>query len=285
MKVGIAQIRPFLGRVDQNLDKHAQFIEQAKAEQVDMIVFPELSLTGYNLLDLTFDVARVKTDEQIQSLVEMAAGIDIVFGYVEKSSDHLLYNTAVYASDQKIVHTHRKTHLPTYGMFDEGRYFGRGQRVRSFPTKWGRMGMLICEEVWHPATTYLLAQDGVEIFLFLVNSPVRDIRTEQFANQREWRLLTQTNATVYGAYTLFASRVGSEDGATFLGNSHIIAPDGEMACEADIFEEQLLVTEIDLDQIRRARFQMPLIRDENLELTIRELKRIQKRRIEEVDGL
>lgn len=283
MRMGIAQIRPRLGRIDHNLELHRQMIQQAKEEQIDLLVFPELSLTGYNLLDLTFDVARRTQAEEIQTLVQLTGGIDVVFGFVEESHDYQLYNSAIYASQQSITYIHRKVYLPTYGMFDEARYFGRGKRIRSFATRFGRMGLLICEDAWHPSTTYLLTQDGAECLILLANSPAKDVSSEHFDSQKTWSLLTQSQATVSGTYYVYANRVGTEDGVTFSGGSHVVNPLGKMEQQGENFAEQLLIYDLDMDEVRRARFQLPVLRDEDHDLTLRELKRIQNDRIEGED--
>lgn len=280
MRLGIAQMKPYLGRVDQNLQKHREWIQQAKQAQVDLLVFPELSLTGYFLLDLTYEVARHRRDEEIQDLVRMADGIDLAFGFVEESADHILYNAAIYASHQEIIHLHRKVYLPTYGMFDEARYFGQGKQIRSFATRFGQMGLLICEDAWHPSTSYLLSQDGAQILLMLANSPAKDVTAAEFDSQRTWHLLTHSQASMYGMYTIFAHRVGSEDGVSFFGGSHLVNPMGRKESEAPLFQEELLIADIDLSAVRRARLQTPMLRDENLDLTIRELKRIRRERYE-----
>jgi predicted amidohydrolase len=274
MRVGLAQIRPRLGRVDFNIKLHQQWIEQAKKEQVDLLVFPELSLTGYNLLDLTFEVERNSASKDLDSLIRQADGIDIVFGFVESNNEHILYNSAVYASQKQLQYIHRKVYLPTYGMFDEARYFGQGRSIRSFLTSFGKCGIMICEDFWHSSTTYLLTQDGAQIMIVPSNSPSRGITREGITAQKRWYTVLKSQATLHGSYILFSNRVGTEDGISFFGGSAVIDPNGEIEKNASLFEEELLIVDLNLDKIKRARFQMPMLRDENIDLTIRELKRI-----------
>lgn len=280
MKVGVAQIAPVLGSVKENLHLHHQMIDRALEEQVDLLIFPELSLTGYTLLDATSDVARSIKDPQIQELVAATAAsdLDLAFGFVEESEEHILYNAAAYCSGGKIRHLHRKVYLPTYGMFDEGRLYGRGGSFRSFPTRFGRLGIAICEDAWHPSASYLLAQDGAIFFLALANGPVKGISAQGVGAQEAWHGLVSHYAMIHGMYGVFANRVGTEDGATFFGGSAIFDPLGQVVAEGELFGDQLLVAELDLAHVRRARFQMPLLRDEDLDLTIRELQRIQQKR-------
>ena len=173
MRVGLAQIRPVLGRVEDNLELHRDMIRRAEAERVDLLVFPELSLTGYSLRDLTLDVARTLRDESIRRLAGESERLDLVFGLVEEGPGHLFYNAAVYASEGEIRHVHRKVYLPTYGMFEEARHFARGRFFRSFETRFGRAGLLICEDAWHPSAPYLLVQDGAEILIVISNAPAK----------------------------------------------------------------------------------------------------------------
>lgn len=278
MRVGLAQVRPRLGRVDENIEQHQLMIHRAKEEEVDLLVFPELSLTGYQLLDLTYEVARNPFSPEIQSIVQLADEMDIVFGFVEHSPEHMLYNSAIYASRGQMNYLHRKVFLPTYGMFDEGRYYGQGSTIRSFQTQYGLMGMAICEDLWHPSTGYLLSQDGALFMIVLANSPAKGVGVLGLKSQQSWYSLLSYQAMIHGSYVLFANRVGSEDGSTFFGGSAVVDPFGEIEGQADLFDEDLLIVDLELDKIRQARFQMPMLRYESTDLTIHELQRIQRKR-------
>lgn len=278
MRVGLAQIRPRLGRVDLNLELHEEMIHRAREEQVDLLVFPELSLTGYNLLDLTYEMARDPFSPEIQGLVQAAGDMDLVFGFVEHSPEHILYNSAVYTTAGNLHYLHRKVYLPTYGMFDEARYFGKGEVIRSFPTRFGQVGLLICEDLWHSSSPYLLAQDGAQVMIVLSNAPARDVSSPAPGSQKSWDLMLKNNAVYHGSYMIYCNRVGTEDGVTFFGGSQVVDPFGEAEAQADLFTEDLMIVDLDLDKIRKARFQLPVLRDENLDLTIRELNRIRQKR-------
>ncbi|MBA4600825.1 nitrilase-related carbon-nitrogen hydrolase [Thermoactinomyces mirandus] len=278
MKVGLAQIRPRLGRVDSNVELHEEMIRRAQEEQVDLLVFPELSLTGYNLLDLTYEMARDPFSPEIQGLIQLAGDMDLVFGFVEHSPEHILYNSAAYISAGNLHYLHRKIYLPTYGMFDEGRYFGKGEVIRSFPTRFGQAGLLICEDVWHSSSSYILTQDGAQILVVISNAPASGVGGPKLGAQDTWDTLLKNQAMLNGSYVLYCNRVGTEDGITFFGGSQVIDPFGEIEARADLFHEDLLVVDLDLDKVRKARFQTPVLRDENLDLTIRELSRIRRKR-------
>ncbi len=277
MRIGIAQMRPQLGRLEQNIENHLKLINKAKEKQVDLLVFPELSVTGYHLFDITFDVARRLTSAEIQMLIQQADGIDVVFGFVEHSSDHYFYNSAVYASHRRLTHLHRKVYLSTYGTFHETRYFGTGKSVRSFSTRFGQLGLLISEDAWHFSLPYLLAMDGAELTIVLSNSIVNGVTKEGILTHQKWKTLLTSHAMGYGNFSLFANRVGSEDNFSFYGGSFIVDPFGEIVTEAPVFQEELMILDLDMDQVRQARFQTPLLRDEKINLTIRELQRIRQK--------
>lgn len=280
MRVGLAQIRPVLGRVEENLKLHREMIHRAYSEQVDLLVFPELSLTGYQLKDLTLEVAHPLRAEPIQQLVDESNRLDLVFGLVEEGPGHLFYNTAIYASEGEIRHVHRKVYLPTYGMFEEARHFARGRSFRSFDTKFGRMGLLICEDAWHPSAPYLLVQDGAEILIVLANAPAKGMGAQTMSAEENWYAMLSNYSMLHGVITLYANRVGTEDGITFFGGSMVVDPYGRILERGERFEPLLKVVDINLEDVRLARYQMPLMRDEDLELTVREIKRILKRRFE-----
>jgi len=151
LSLALAQINTRLGDVPANLEKHLLHIKDAKAAGADLVLFPELSLTGYVLQDLTPSVScRASSDDPVfRPLLEASREIDIVAGFVDEDSRHRFYIASAYLSRGKVVHVHHKVYLPTYGLFDEGRFFAPGDSVRAFDTRFGRCGMLICEDFWH----------------------------------------------------------------------------------------------------------------------------------------
>ena len=150
LRVALAQIAPVLGDRQRNVAIHLERIQAAARQQADLIVFPELSLTGYFVRDMVPDVAIAPSSPEIRQLLDAAGKMSVVLGFVEESPQHRFYNTVLYAEGGQIVHLHRKVYLPTYGLFDEQRYFAAGQRFQAFDTaRFGRMGMLICEDFWH----------------------------------------------------------------------------------------------------------------------------------------
>ncbi|MBX6395357.1 MAG: hypothetical protein IRY98_06505 [Alicyclobacillaceae bacterium] len=278
LRVGLAQMRPVLGDVAENARKHLEWVERARAAGCDLVVFPELSLTGYLLKDLSLDCAKTAEDREIRQVVHGSRHADLLFGMVEISREYAVYNTAVYASGGEVVHRHRKVYPPTYGMFEESRHFGRGKSVRAFDTHWGRMGVMICEDAWHPSVPYILVEDGATVLIIPSASPARPVAGERLGSQETWYRAIRMYAHLFGVYVLFVNRVGVEDGVAFYGGSAVIDPFGEVAASAPVFEEALVVADLDEEALRRSRALTPLGREEQLDVTLRELSRIYARR-------
>lgn len=278
-KVAIPQINPKLGDVRFNLSLYEEKIRLGVKEGAELMLFPELSLTGYFLRDMVPNVALRFSSREIGLLKKLSREIAFVAGLVEESSDYRYYNAAVYFEGGEIRHVHRKVYLPTYGMFDEQRYFARGDRVRAFETRLGRMTLLVCEDLWHPSTAYLAALDGSLVILCPSSSPLRGISDQQVQddNARYWELLNRTYAETFSLFMIYGNRVGFEDGVGFWGGSEIVDPFGQRIAKAKYYEEDFIVREVSLQSVRRKRAMAPLLRDEDLDLTINELIRIRER--------
>jgi len=278
-RVGIAQINPRLGDLKANLALYEEKIRQGEKAGVDLLLFPELSLTGYFLRDMVPNVALKLASPEIERLKKLSRKTSFVAGLVEESSDYRFYNAAVYFEAGEIRHVHRKVYLPTYGMFDEQRYFARGDRVRAFDSKFGRAAVLICEDLWHPSTAYLAALDGAAVVLCPSTSPLRGITDQQPQddNARYWELINQAYAETYGMFVIYGNRVGFEDGVGFWGGSEIVDPSGRRIAKAKYYDEDFVIGEVNLEVVRRKRTMAPLLRDEDLDLTINELMRIRER--------
>lgn len=280
LKLGLAQIYPKLGDRQANLDKHLTIIAQAKAEGCELVVFPELSLTGYQLQDLVAEVAITPqaSDPYYGPLLEASRDIDVVFGFVAKDARERFTIASAYLSGGETLHIHHKIYLPTYGMFDEARYFDAGESARAFDTRFGRVGMLICEDFWHVSPAYLLWTDGADLMIFTSASPSRGLDgSDRLSGSRWVELVNQAYASLFTSYILHCNRVGFEDGKNFWGGSSVAAPDGEFLLHGHYFDEALLTCTIDLNDIHRTRSRLPLLRDENPHLVLRELGRVLKR--------
>ncbi len=277
MKIGLAQMYPKLGDIQHNLDAHLKFVEQARQQQVELVVFPELSMAGYQVQDLVPEVALKAhaQDKIFAQLLDASRQLDMVVGFVHEDERERFYIADAYLSQGEVVHIHHKLYLPTYTMFDESRYFAQGNAVRAFDTRFGRVGMLICEDFWHMSPAYVLWMDGADIFILNSASPGRGLDTEDRLSGSRWvELVNQAYGSMFTAYIIHCNRVGYEDGKVFWGGSSVVNPDGEFLIKGTYFDEALLVQDIDLNELHRTRARLPLLRDERPGLVSRELKRI-----------
>lgn len=279
VKLGLAQIGPKLGDIQTNLQHHLDLIAQAAGQGVQLLLFPELSLTGYNLQDLVYELAiRPRVDDAVFGALLNASrehAIDLTVGFVEEDRRHRFYIAQAYLSRGALVHVHRKVYLPTYGLFDEGRYFAWGDTVRAFDTRFGRVGMLICEDFWHASPPYLLWIDGADVLLLHSASPGRGLDEDPVLHSARWvEQMNHAYAGLFTSYVAHCNRVGFEDGLNFWGGSSVADPNGEFVLHGPYFEEALLVHDCDLNQLHRTRSRLPLLRDERTGLMRRELARI-----------
>ena len=280
MKLALAQINTKLGKPKQNLEKHLNLIEQAKSQSVDLVVFPELSLTGYILQDLAQSVACRPSHEDpvFGPLLDASQNIDIVVGFVEEDQRSRYFISAAYLSQGEVLHIHRKVYLPTYGLFDESRFFAAGDEVRAFDTRFGRFGILICEDFWHVSPPYLLWLDGADLMVFISASPSRGLSSSPQPESSHWvEHINQAYASLFTIFVASTNRVGYEDGINFWGGATLYNPSGNLVIRGPYQEEALTVTDIDLSDLRHFRARSPLLRDERPELTLKELKRILRR--------
>lgn len=283
LSIAMVQLNTVLGDVEKNLQKHLEYIEKAREGGADLVVFPELSLTGYALQDLAPTVSHRpdRSDPVFAPLLEASRQIDIIVGFVEEDDRNRFYIASAYLSGGEVLHTHHKVYLPTYGLFDEGRFFAWGDNVRAFDTRFGRVGMLICEDFWHASLPYLLWLDGADIFFFTSASPGRGITGSVDASS-SGRLasavwvddINRAYAGLFTSFVVHANKVGFEDGLNFWGGASVFTPDGEQLVKGPEYREDLVFTSLDLNQLHRTRARLPLLRDERVALVQRELNRI-----------
>jgi predicted amidohydrolase len=283
--LALAQIAPVLGDLAQNLALHEVKIAEGKAAGADLVMFPELSLTGYQLQDLAPEVAMRRTDQRLQSLAKLTSGgPSAVVSFVESTDDHRLYAAAALLEAGEVRHVARKCYLPTYGLFDERRFLAAGDAIRATRAALGGsaagdvgIGIGVCEDFWHPTLPAILAQDGAELLINVAAGPARGASVDAdqgLGSAASWGTLLRATAALTTSYVAFTNRVGVDESLIFWGGSRVIGPDGVVIAEAPLFEEALLLAEIDLDEVARARSALPLLRDERLELTRREFDRI-----------
>ena len=277
LKLALAQINTTLGDVQANLEKHLSQLAEAQKQGADLVVFPELSLTGYVLQDLVPSVAHQPTEDDpvFKHLLKASHDLDLVVGFVDEDSRHRFYIASAYLSGGKVLHVHHKVYLPTYGLFDEGRFFAWGDSVRAFDTRFGRTGILICEDFWHASPPYLLWLDGADVLLFASASPGRGLNEGKKLDSARWvENVNRSYANLFTSFVAHSNRVGYEDGLLFWGGATVFDPNGERIAQGPYFEEALTVATLDLNQLHRTRARLPLLRDERTSLIQNELNRI-----------
>jgi predicted amidohydrolase len=263
LRVGLAQIDCRLGDVEANLERHLAWIAEARQRSVDLLVFPELSLTGYRLLHLTSRVAlRPEGSPVVEKLTAAAGPMAVVVGLVEEGVSGMLYNSALLLKNGAPVLTHRKIYLPTYGIFQEDRFLNGGRRLAYTTLGDSRAGILICEDLWHSSLAGRLALAGVKLLIVPSAGPGRIGAGELPESQEAWELVTRSTALLNTCWVVYCNRVGWEEGSFYTGCSHVVRPGGELALRGPILEEQLLVTDIDLRDADRLRWKLPLLDDE-----------------------
>ncbi|HET6204002.1 MAG TPA: nitrilase-related carbon-nitrogen hydrolase [Planctomycetota bacterium] len=272
--VALAQTRPVLGALGENLDRHLEVAERAIRARARLVVFPELSLTGYHLRDLVPDVALRADDRRLARLARLSRRASIAVGAVEESDDHRFFNSAFLFEGGSLLAVHRKVYLPDYGMFEEGRHFAAGDRFEPVQSRLGRLGLLICEDLWHLSSSYLHFLRRADSLLCLAASPGRGVTgTEgEVGTARAWNTLLEAQALAFTVHVVFCNRVGFEDGAYFWGGSKVVSPFGRVVAQAADGEE-LVLGPIDGGALRRSRMLTPLRRDEKALLTLREIER------------
>jgi len=281
MRVSLVQMSPRLGAFEANCDRHLESLEKARADGAGLVVFPELSLTGYGLKDLVPEAALdPERSPAFRKLRDAGRGMSVVVGFVEESPRErgLFYNSAAFLEDGKILHIHRKVFLPTFGMFEEGKIFAPGRDIRPFDAPFGRTGMMICRDFLQYGSSYLLFAGGAEIFIVVSAAPGRGTSGAQgFDTSRMWELMGEAISHFSTVFVLYCNRVGSEDGVSFAGGSFIFGPSGTLLGRAADLEEDVLTRDIDLDDVGRIRRTWTFKRDERPEIILHALERIVRR--------
>ena len=278
LRIALAQIAPRLGALAANLERHRALLTEARDGGAGLVVFPELGLTGYQLQDLAAEVAMRLDDPRLAELASWTGGLSAVVSFVEESADHRLFIAAALFEDGQLRHVHRKLFLPTYGLFDERRFFAQGDSLRAVPSQLGvGIGIGICEDFWHLSLPQLLALDGAQILINVSSSPGRDlaaINEVGLGTATSWRTLMRTYAQLTTSFVVFCNRVGVDESISFWGGSEVIAPSGRALFSAPLYDEGLFMVDAALQDVRRERIALPLLRDERPELNVRELSRI-----------
>ena len=275
MRITLGQVDSELGNVAANLDHAEKCVAAAAADGSELIVFPELHLTGYSIGQVDEDLSMRADDERLAHLTDRAGTAGVVAGFVEDGPGVHTYNSAAYLRNGRPAHVHRKLYLPTYKSFEERKHFTPGPSLRAFPGGSGtRMAVLLCNDAWQPQLAFLATQDGARVLLVPTNS-AQSRFPERYDSQTYWRDITVFYARMFQCYVVFCNRVGDEgEHLRFWGGSHIVDPWGEIVAEAPEGEEHLLTADIDLADVRRRRHAIPLVKEARLGLISREVTRL-----------
>ncbi len=269
LRVGLMQYRPEKADPAKNFERIRELVGQNAASH-DLVVFPEAALTGYFLQGGVLEVACSAADVAAGLGEPPADAPDVVIGFYERWR-HRLYNSVAYltpAGDRwSVLHVHRKLFLPTYGVFDEARYVEHGTELRPVDTRFGRIGLLVCEEMWHSLSATVLALGGADVIVVVSASPARDFSPSDDptetgpSNLRRWERLACATAQEHGVFVTVAQLVGSEGGKLFAGGGLAVDPDGSVLARGPRMEEGIVTALLEPSRIERARAEAPLLAD------------------------
>jgi len=263
-----------LGQVAKNLESHALRIRQAVRDGRELIVFPELSLSGYQLKDIVADAALTVGGAEWRELEKLSRGIDIIAGAPLEEDAGIIHNAALYFSRGKCRHIHRKVQLPNYGMFEEKMIFKPGEGFHAFRIGSFTAGILICREILFPMLAYLYFVQKTDLLIGISNSPQRGIGKDGVSSFQLWETMGYVFSQFYHQNYLFVNRVGFEDGIGFGGGS-FFARAGQGICQkAKYVDEDVIDAEVRPADVRRARLASNYLRDDQPEQVLRELQRI-----------
>jgi predicted amidohydrolase len=249
-------------------------VAAAAADGSELIVFPELHLTGYSIGQVDEDLSMRAGDERLAHLTDRAGTAGVVAGFVEDGPGVHTYNSAAYLQNGRPTHVHRKLYLPTYTTFEERKYFTPCPSLRAFPvTDSTRMAVLLCNDAWQPQLAFLATQDGARVLLIPAASAQSHF-PDKYDSRTYWRDITRFYGRMFQLFVVFVNRVGSEGELHFWGGSHVVDPWGEIIAEAPPNAEHLLTVDIDLKDVRRRRRDIPLVKEARLGLINREVERL-----------
>ena len=245
IRVALAQINPVVGDIEGNAEKIISYIEKAHKEEADIVAFPELAITGYPPEDLLLKDSFINANlEALKKIALNTKDIIAVIGFVDKQED--IYNAAGIVHNGKIVGTYHKNYLPNYGVFDEVRYFQRGNEITLLNIEGYKVGLSICEDIWYPENPInIQAIEGAELIININASPY----TVGKINYREEMLKVRAKDNLVSI--AYVNMVGGQDELVFDGSSCVILPNGNFEVRGKSFEEDLLICDVDLDSIFR----------------------------------
>lgn len=258
--VGAAQIACRPGDIRANVDAHLAAIREAAGRAVELLVFPELSLTDYETDPDTAGLARRADCSELAVLAAAAGAMTVVVGFIEAvEAGERPRNACAALRDGAVFHVHRKLNLPTYGALVEGRHYASGTSIDTFPTPLGPAACLICADTWNPALPWIAALAGAEALVVPVAS-ARGAVADGFDSRDGWTVNLRHAALTYGVPVVMANHCGRRSGLDFWGGSAIVDAFGRVLAEAGEGPE-LLVARLDPRDGVAARARLPTVRD------------------------
>jgi len=252
----LAQTGPKLGNKERNLKQISEQASKARRKNVDLLIFPELHLTGYTMRDEVSRLAEPIPGPSTRKVETIAREhrVHVIFGMPEESEvKGVIHNTAVFVGPKGLIGKYRKIHLPTHSVFEERRYYRPGQDASVFKTDIGIIGLNICYDLYFPELTRLQALQGAELVVCISASPgLRRRFFEGFCLSR---------AMENAVYLAYVNRVGIEEGLQFWGGSRVIAPNGSVLAQCKYDVEEFQICKVDLGEVSRARAFIPTIKD------------------------
>ena len=275
LTVAAAQIESHLGDLEANVDKHLAVIDEARAAGVDVLLFPEMSLTGHGAGTEVLRLALRREDPHLARLAEATGDMTTIVGLMEEGIAAQFYNTAIALRNGEQTFLHRKINLATYGRLEDGKHFATGRYVDTFELggPW-RSSVLICADLWNPGLVNLVALHGCTALFAPISSAIEAVGGE-FDNPSGWHLNVRFYGMTYGLPLVMANRVGHEGDLKFWGGSCVVDAFGHIVMQANGDEETLVTAALDYDCVRRARYLLPTVRDSNLSLVLRETQRLE----------
>jgi len=261
--VALAQISSRVGDKETNIKEMKKKIKHAKRKGADLVIFPELALTGYVVRDLAYELAEpVPMGPSIRQIAEVVKreNVHVIYGMIEQSATAgaVLYNTAILIGPRGFIGKYHKMHLPTHSVFEEKRYFRPGFQTPVYETGIGKLGMIICYDIYFPEVTRLMRLKGAQLIACISASPS--------TRRGFFEVLTAARAIESTVFLAFTNLVGIEDGLQFWGGSRLIAPSGSIISKAKYDEEDLIVGRINYLDKRRMEAFVPTLRDLRPEL-------------------
>ena len=299
MKIAVVQTCPRLLDLKSNLEETITRIHQCKEQGAELIVFPELALTGYFVGERYHEVSLRMDSLEIGQLAAATKDTAALIGFIEESPSMNFYNSALVAVDGKPLFSYRKLNLPNYGVFEERKIFSPGKRIRVLRYKGFTIAIYICNDLWHPSLPYLGVCQKADVFVSLINSS-KDSMSEEFSNVVNWNIINTFYSRVFGIYNVCANRVGEECSLQsqteppapvclpdsepdisggrktyhFWGGSEVVNPYGQVVAKALLDEEDAIYADLERNILRQKRIILPYLRNDDPYFTFRELERI-----------